>query len=104
MWQVEASVICGALGSWRWLADGKRWRKQSCALVGLAGVLLRELRRGFQDAVRRRLLSAVAAAVDAAALPLRLAASAIRQQHVRLERHRSCSSAVSGGVFIKQKT
>lgn len=55
---------------------------------------------GGQDAGRRRLSSAVAAAARWG----RLAASANRQQQVRLERQRSCSSAVSGGVFIRQKT
>lgn len=53
-----------------------------------------------QEALRRRLPSAVEAVV----LPPCRAASAMRQQQVRLERQRSCSSAVSGGVFIRQKT
>ncbi len=57
-----------------------------------------------QDAGRRRLLSDVAAEAAVACWRARLAASVIRQQHVWLERQRSCSSAVSGGVFIKQKT
>ncbi len=56
-----------------------------------------------QDAWRPRLPSdAVVAA--AGFLLARRAASATRQQQVRLERQRSCSSAVSGGVFIRQKT
>ena len=60
-------------------------------------------REGSQDAERRRLPSEDE--VDAAVVrPARRAASAMRQQQVRLVMQRCCSSAVSGGVFIRQKT